>query len=95
MSRFIIGQKIMCIKAFSGGLKRSGVSGFNIPKLFHIYTVRAYCPCSPAPAILLEELVNREVIFAGTKARGEASFAERFFAPLEPLIESKELETTA
>lgn len=95
MSRFAIGQQVMCIKAFRGGLRRSGARGFNTPQLFNIYTVRAYCPCAAIPAILLQELHNREVIFNTTKRRGEASFAEAFFAPLDRLVEEKELETTA
>jgi hypothetical protein len=78
---FHIGQQVMCIKDFPTSRRQ----GFNSPQVFHIYTVRAHCPCSPTPALLLAELHNRQVIFAITLRRGEASFTEKRFAPLDKL----------
>jgi len=87
---FAIGQRVMCIRdSWKGG------GNFNRPQFMNIYTVRAYCSCADIPAILLEELHNREVIFARTRKRGEASFAEKAFRALEPLDEIQELETVA
>lgn len=90
MSAFTIGQQVMCIRTY----KRRGGS-INRPKLCQIYTVRAYCSCADIPAILLVEITNRDVTFARTLLRGEASFAEYFFAPLERLTEASDLEAVA
>ncbi len=78
---FEIGQQVICIK----GVWRFKGGNFNRPKFMQIYTVRAYCACADIPSILLNEIHNRDVLFARTLKRGEASFAEYFFRPLEKI----------
>lgn len=87
---FAIGQKVMCVHRYKHNLGR-----FNHPQFMNIYTVRAHCPCSAKPAILLEEIFNRTVTFVTTHKRGEASFAEWHFKALDPLDETEELEAIA
>lgn len=86
---FAVGQRVMCIHRWRGR------GSFNLPQFMNVYTVRAYCPCAAGPSILLEEIHNRQVLFATTYLRGEASFAEFCFRALEPLTETRELETVA
>lgn len=86
---FSVGQKVMCIKPRWKG------RNFNHPKFMHIYTVRAHCRASDIPSILLEEIHNREVCFARTFKFSEASFAAKFFRPLEDLTHETEKEIEA
>lgn len=87
---FAIGQKVMCIRS-----KWLGKGKINRPKFMQIYTVRAYCSAADIPAILLNEIHNREVLFARSFRRGEASFAEHLFRPLEEINEEIEQECEA
>lgn len=87
---FDIGQKVICIHKW-----RTPYPGVITPQFMQIYTVRGYSPCDNIPSILLHEIHNSDVIFVRTFRRGEPSFAEKFFRPLQKLETEQELEIVA
>lgn len=82
MSRFHIGQKIICVYQYKWAPIR--FRRVTFPVKYGIYTVRAHCPFAEGPAVLLAEIHNSPVHFA-TGGIGEPSFGENFFRPLQDL----------
>lgn len=90
---FHLGQRVFCLKTWS---ENARIFQIAVPQRYCIYTIRAFCPNSDVPSLLLEEICNTRVVtFRGTKLRGEPSFYSEHFRPLVNLYETFSISTTA